>query len=240
MDYLRVRSILLCLIILACFSCGGRSDPTSTSQDATVYGGKLTLGTGLANTTPSDANKLKVCDVVNSEVYGLFVRTLREITATTQVMDSLPVMRIIGSYSGYAMVQGSKTLRPGTRTLDYDFQFTLYDYSDTGLLFMGGSPSAEGYVISDEDGEIYRVRLILNGALAFAGKYKGAMEYEYFRLPINTCNELTSAEARERELREFDWTGNQTLLYGDTRFHFNPYIKMLNPDDTIPPVCPNY
>lgn len=234
----RIRSVFILISVLA-LSCGGdRGDPVSTSQNATEYGGSLTLGAERTNTPVSEGTKLPICQILNSELYGLFLRTLTGIATTPQTVDSLPVTRISGRYSGYVQARGYMDLRDDNKTSDFDIQLTFYDFSDSGFVFMGGELNFKGHVA---DGASYRIyRLVISDGLEFAGNYKGAVEYNTMRLPINVCETLTRVDARFMELKDFPNEGSQTLIYGDTRLRFNPYYRLYDPLDTIPAVCPTY
>ncbi len=234
---LLVLSAVLTLALMA--ACGGdRGDPVSTGQNATGYGGSLTLGASRANTPVSEATSLPICQILNSELYGLFLRTLNGIANTQQTVDSIPVTRISGRYSGYVQARGYMDLRDDNKTSDFDMRLTFYDFSDSGFVFMGGELNFKGYVA---DGASYKIfRLVISDGLEFAGNYKGAVEYNTMRLPINVCETLTRVDARFMELKDFPNEGSQTLIHGDTRIRFNPYYRLYDPLDTIPAVCPTY
>jgi hypothetical protein len=221
MNNQRVRSILLCLMLLACFSCGGEGgDPLSTDRNATSYGGSLTLGSDRANLPVSEDSALAICQILNPEIYGLCKRALFGVIKTPQVIDSLRAIRISGTYSGYALIEGQSELRADTTTVDFTFQITLYDFSDSGAVFMGGEISASGYDKITGNKISPPVRLVLDGGMAFAGKYAGAVEYNSLRLPIATSGKIISVEESD-PLHE----GSQTLINGALKIRFNPYYK---------------
>jgi hypothetical protein len=224
---MKIILVMLTFVYLATLviSCGGdREDPFSASQLATEYGGQLTLGGGRVNTPVSEENKLVVCQILNSEVFGLCLRALGGIGDTPQAMDTMLVTRISGAYSGYAQVQGNRKLRQDQKTFDFNFHVSLYDFSDSGSVFMGGELGASGF-LTIEDGMFTNARLYLSDGLAFTGNYTGALEYNSMKMPVNTCNELSSVLA-QAELTNFTLEGgSQTLIYGDTHIRFNPYFR---------------
>lgn len=220
---------ILPIIGLTVISCGGdRGDPLSSDQNATKYGGSLTLGSGRANTPVSEETKLPICQILNSEIYGLCLRCLNGISNTPQTVDSLSITRLSGGYSGYVTVLGRKDLRADNKTADFNFKITFFDFSDSGSVFMGGELGASGYIAAQGE-SISSIRIVLSDGLAFTGNYTGAVEYNSMRLPINSIGLITSVYASKAELRYYAVEGSQTLIYGDTSFRFNPYYRLPGP-----------
>ncbi len=222
-NYLRFVSLLLVVLALACG--GDRGDPLSSDQNATEYGGSLTLGSGRANTPVSEETKLPICQILNSEIYGLCLRSLGGIANTPQTVDSLAITRISGSYSGYVQVQGLKDIRADNKTVDFNFKIAFFDFSDSGSVFMGGELGASGYLVA-QGGDISSIRIVLNDGLAFAGNYTGAVEYNSMRLPIDSSGLITSVYASTADLRYYAVEGSQTLKYSGTSIRFNPYYRL--------------
>ena len=223
-----LRFVSLLLIVLAA-SCGGdRGDPLSSDQNSTEYGGSLTLGSGRANTPVSEETKLPICQILNSEIYGLFLRSLDGIANTPQTVDSLAITRISGSYSGYVKVQGRKDIRADNKTADFNFKITFFDFSDSGSVFMGGELEVSGYIVA-QGSSISSIRIVLSDGLAFSGNYTGAVEYNSMRLPIDSSGLITSVYASKAELHYYAVEGSQTLKHSDTSFRFNPYYRLPGP-----------
>jgi hypothetical protein len=219
--------VLLAVLALSCG--GGRKDPLSSDQNATKYGGSLTLGAGRANTPVSEETKLPICQILNSEIYGLCLRSLNGISNTPQSVDSLSITRLSGGYSGYVTVLGRKDLRSDNKTADFNFKITFFDFSDSGSVFMGGELGVSGYIVA-QGSNISSIRIVLSDGLAFTGNYTGAVEYNSMRLPIDSSGLITSVYASKAELRYYAVEGSQTLIYGDTSFRFNPYYRSPMPD----------
>jgi len=225
-----VRSFTFSILILTLVACGGNGgDPTSTEQGTTEYGGRLTMGKERANTKVSESNKLQICQTLNSEVYGVFIRALAGIGTTPQVTDSLRTVRISGKYAGYIEARGTKTLRSDDETVDFSFKMTFYDFSDSGFVFMGGEIGCDGYIRSggptDQD-----IWLILTDGLAFAGNYSGEIVYHSQKMPINPCGRLISALAGPQYLICYRDSGSISLISGDTRINFRPYFTIAEVD----------
>ncbi len=223
---LSAAAFILTLFLVGCGS--GRSDPTSGNENLTSYGGLLTLGSGRANTPVSTANQWPVAQILNSELYGLCKRALAGIASSPQtVEDTLIITRISGRYSGYAEILGNRKLRTSNpEYVDYSFSMTLYDFSDSGFVFMGGVPMASGY-IQNQGGILTKYYVYMKGGLAFAGNYAGAVEYNTMRLAIDSNNLITSVYASIPELRYYKSEGSQTFKYGGVQVaRFNPYYRM--------------
>ncbi|MCE5272137.1 hypothetical protein LLH00_12745 [bacterium] len=220
--------LLLAVVLAGCSS--GRGDPTSGGANSTLYGGRLTLGADRLNTPVSSDNQLAVAQILNSELYGLSRRALAGISNSPQTVgDSLLTTRVSGRYSGYAEVTGNRQMRESDKqVVDFSFRMTLYDFSDSGFVFMGGELGAEGFVRS-AGGQVTQFRLVLTDGLAFAGNYTGAVEYNSMRLPIDAADRITSVYASAGELSYFNIEGSQTLIYGDLRIRFNPYYRSPRP-----------
>ncbi|MCE5272136.1 hypothetical protein LLH00_12740 [bacterium] len=222
-----VRFALLCLFLAAPLACsGGRGDPLASDRNATAYGGRLTLGQDRVNTPVSSSNKLRICQLLNGEIYGAYQSALKGLADTPQKEDSLGIVRVSGRYSGYMQVQGATTYQPDTTGQNFWVRMTFFDYSDSAAVFMGGQVDCSGYM--DVIGlHRYSVKVVLNGGLAFAGGYSGEALYETQRLPIDPCNQIISPDAPAKVLHCYPELeqGSMTLISGDTRFNFKPYFK---------------
>jgi hypothetical protein len=137
---------------------------------------------------------------------------------------------VTGNYGGYALVGGTVTAGATKESHDYDLDVTFYNYSDEGYIFLGGALQYSGSVYED---------VYVNGTVKFAGSYKGFMQYNGFRIPVDEFGSMINIFAPCDSLARIIKGGNITYRSDGNVFDLNPYpfVREIIVDTTIVYIC---
>ncbi len=210
----RIKSLSLLLVFgVIFFACGeGRQDPTGIDGGS---GLTLTKGTGGPNLVVTLSNADSASQTINEAIFAALPKAAYAVALDPSITE--PV-RMMGDYSGYAVVDG-----PGTMvetSTNYDFKLTFYDYSDDGSIYFGGSLQYLSSIV--DQGEQKKI-VYVNGEIKFAGLYTGFIKYNNFLLPIDGSENLISIFAPDSVLEDVLRGGTVTFNSGGNEFIFNPY-----------------
>ena len=214
----RIKSLSLLLVLwVIFFACGeGRQDPTGIDEGSGLTEGLLTKGTDGPNLVVTSTNLDSAIQTVNEAVFAALPKAAYTVARDPSITE--PV-RMMGDYSGYAVVDGSATM-VGT-SMKYDLKLTYYDYSDDGLIYLGGSLQ---YLSSMVDQGVLKKIVDVKGEIKFAGPYTGFIKYNNFLLPIDGGENLISIFAPNSVLVDVLRGGSVTVKSGDNTFALiNPY-----------------
>ena len=213
----RIKSLSLLLVLwVIFFACGeGRQDPTGIDEGSGLTEGLLTKGTDGPNLVVTSTNLDSAIQTVNEAVFAALPKAAYTVARDPSITE--PV-RMMGDYSGYAVVDGSATM-VGT-SMKYDLKLTYYDYSDDGLIYLGGSLQ---YLSSMVDQGVLKKIVDVKGEIKFAGPYTGFIKYNNFLLPIDGGENLISIFAPDSVLEDVLRGGSVTFNSGGNEFTLNPY-----------------
>ena len=214
----RIKSLSLLLVLgVIFFACSeGRQDPTGIDEGSGLTEGLLTKGTDGPNLVVTLSNADSASQVINEAVFAALPKAAYAVISDPSITE--PV-RMMGDYSGYAVVDGSATF--ADTSIENNLRLTLYDYSDDGLIYLGGSLQFQGFIYLNW-GVTRSVRV--NGKIKFAGPYNGFIEYNNFLLPTDEGGNLVSIFASIRELSKINRGGSVTVISGENEFRLiNPY-----------------
>ena len=210
----RIKSLAIMLVLgVIFFACGeGRQDPTGIDGGS---GLTLTKGTGGPNLVVTLSNADSASQVINEAVFTALPKAAYTVALDPSITE--PV-RMMGDYSGYAVVDGSATMVE--TSLKYDFKLTFYDYSDGGSIYIGGSLQYSSSFV--DQGDTQKI-VYVNGEIKFAGTYTGFIKYNNFLLPIDGSENLISIFASDSVLEDILYGGSVTFNSGGNEFTLNPY-----------------
>ena len=213
----RIKSLTFILalgaIFLACSQ--GNQDPLGIDQENELPEGRLTLGGDGPNLVVTLSNADSASQVINEAIFAALPKAADAVISDPSITE--PV-RMMGDYSGYAVVDGSATMVE--KSMKYDFKLTFYDYSDGGSIYIGGSLQ---YLSSFVDqGETKKI-VYVNGEIKFAGPYTGFIKYNNFLLPIDGSENPISIFAPDSVLEYVLRGGSVTFNSGGNEFTLNPY-----------------
>ncbi len=210
----RIKSLSLLLVLgVIFFACGeGRQDPTGIDGGS---GLTLTKGTDGPNLVVTLSNADSASQAINEAVFAALPKAAYAVARDPSIKE--PV-RMIGDYSGYAVVDG-----PGIiveTSTNYDFKLTFYDYSDGGSIYIGGSLQYLSSIVNQ--GDTQKI-VYVNGEIKFAGPYTGFIKYNNLLLPIDGSDNLISIFAPDPVLEYVLRGGSVTFNSGGNEFTLNPY-----------------
>jgi hypothetical protein len=216
MNRIKTLSFLLVLGVIF-FACGeGRQDPLGPDPESGLTEGRLNKGTDGPNLAVTDTNLDSAIQTVDEAVFVVFPKASDAVMTDPSIKEAL---RMMGDYDGYAVVDGSATF--ADTSIENNLRLTLYDYSDDGLIYLGGSLQFQGFIYLNW-GVTRSVRV--NGKIKFAGPYNGFIEYNNFLLPTDEGGNLVSIFASIRELSKINRGGSVTVISGENEFRLiNPY-----------------
>jgi hypothetical protein len=223
---------LLCILAGALISaCGGKNDDTVSPGAAGDAGGSLTMGSERANTVITEQNKKSACEDVFKVIYTVYNKSFLTMISADDYLSS---MRIEGSNYGYAVTEGFSELSGNTIDgVDLKFDLTFYDYSDNGKLYLGGKLTFESHMDYKDESWVSRyVHVDLKAA--FAGDYKGMMQFENMLFPVNENGQLFSVFAADSVLSVQPYDGKVIITSGSNTISFNPFYRFYIPEDPIP------
>ena len=214
----RIKSLAFMLVLgVIFFACGeGRQDPTGIDGGS---GLTLTKGTDGPNLVVTLSNADSASQTINVAIFAALPKAAYAVISDPSITE--PV-RMMGDYSGYAVVDGSATMVE--TSMKYDFKLTFYDYSDDGSIYIGGSLQ---YVSSSVNQGEQKKIVYVNGEIKFAGPYTGFIKYNNFLLPIDGSENLISIFAPDQVLEDVLRGGTVTFNSGGNEFKLNPYPDIL-------------
>ena len=203
---------------VALASCSqGRQDPLGAGSESGLTEGRLTLGASGPNLMIDSVNVLTASQAIDEEVFTAFVKAGSAKPAGSETAEAV---RMMGDYSGYAIVDGSVAVT-GT-SVSYDIKLTFYDYSNSASIFIGGGLQYLGSVdVISNRGIVQDV--FVNGEIKFAGSYTGFVKYSNFLLPTDAQGNLISVFAPVDVLMNLSRGGSLTFNSGGNRYVLNPY-----------------
>jgi len=211
-----IKSLSLILVLGAVFSaCSkGRQDPLGPDPESGLTEGLLNKGTEGLNLVVTESNLDSAIQTVDEVVFAVFTKAAYTVMSDPGIKEAL---RTLGDYDGYAVVDGSTTL--ADTSIDTNVKLTLYDYSDDGLIYLGGSLQLQGIIYLNW-GLTRGFRV--NGKIKFAGPYSGFIKYNNFLLPADKGGNLISIFAAS-SLPDVPRSGTVTVTSGGNEFWLNPY-----------------
>jgi len=202
----------------------GRGDPLAAGDRAGDYGGLLISGADGPNLAVTDQNRLDLCQEVFSQLYSVYLKAVPAVITSPVVANGV---RVLGNYKGYAVVRDLTDIPDSlenNQTLYFDLTVTFFDYSESGLLYIGGGVGCSTSM-KKSGNQWLQEDLLLSDGLAFAGNFSGSIEFEDFLLPVDPAGGLISFDADEGVLGSHRLTGNVVIKSGDQTFRFNPYYQ---------------
>ena len=213
----RIKSLAFMLVLgVIFFACGeGRQDPTGIDGGSGLTEGLLTKGTDGPNLVVTLSNADSASQTINEAIFAALPKAAYAVISDPSITE--PV-RMMGDYSGYAVVDGSATMVE--TSMKYDFKLTFYDYSDDGSIYIGGSLQYLSSFVNQ--GDTQKI-VYVNGEIKFAGPYTGFIKYNNFLLPIDGSENLISIFAPDPVLEYVLRGGSVTFNSGGNEFTLNPY-----------------
>lgn len=223
---------LLCMLTVALMTaCGGKNDDTVSPGEAGDAGGSLTMGSGMANTVITEQNKKSACEDIFKVIYAVYNKAFLTMISAEDYLSS---QRIEGYNYGYATTEGFSELSGNTIDgVDLKFDLTFYNYSDNGKLYLGGKLTFDSHMDYKDNNWISRdVHVDLK--TAFAGDYKGMMEFKNMLFPVNSSGQLFSLSTADSILAIQPFDGKVKITSGANNIEFNPFYRVYIPVDQIP------
>ena len=217
----RIKSISILLffgvVFLACSE--SRQDPMGIDQGNGLSEGSLTVSGDGPNTVVTASNADSASQAINETALSAFQKAAFAFDIRPSQVE--PV-RMDGSYNGYAVVDGSAE-KAGAIS-NYNLKATFYDYSDDGLIYIGGSLQFQGSM--DKQG--ITKDIFVNDEIKFAGTYSGSLEYSNFRIPIDNMGNIISIFAPCAVIATIDRSGNLIFRSDGNVIIKNPYPVVVN------------
>jgi hypothetical protein len=193
MKSVKVLSVFLFVSFLV-FSCG---DSGSNKKDENPTGGGANAGS-LSNHEGTNANVTTdnvetVSSEINTTAWEVFGRALQTVTSkvANPTADYTQQLKgdVNGNNSGKATVNGKYVVKmSGTTPTSYNYSFTCtyYDFSDDGLLWLGGTMTFSGaYNLTN-----YTYNITVKGNISFNGSYEGVEVFTaVFDIDINQATQ---------------------------------------------------
>lgn len=223
---------LICILTVALMTaCGGNNDDTVSPGEAGDAGGSLTMGSGMANTVISEQNKKSACEDIFKVIYAVYNKSFLTMISAEDYLSS---MRIEGFNYGYATTEGFSELSGNTIDgVDLKFDLTFYNYSDNGRLYLGGKLTFESHMDYKNDTWVSR-DVFVDLKAAFAGDYKGMMEFKNLLFPVNESGQLFSLSSPDSILGIQPFNGKVKITSGTNTLEYNPFYRLFIPEDPIP------
>ncbi|MFH1070958.1 MAG: hypothetical protein V1794_15170 [Candidatus Glassbacteria bacterium] len=220
---LRIFALLVAAAAVWTTCSKDRGDPLSVAGGTGDFGGSLASGKNGPNLAVTEQNKLEFCWAIFHELYPSF---LKAVNGTAIVPISGDQVRILGTYTGYAIA----SLPPktsGTSATVNGLELTYFDYSESGTIFLGGKAVYSGEFIKNDLSLVPNRFVLDTGGLVFAGKYSASVKFDDFRIffdswgvMINFITELDSVICfLPLQGDMFIESGDNSLLF------FNPYFR---------------
>jgi len=204
--------LVLCLISFACSK--GNQDPLGVDQENELPEGRLTLGSDGPNVVVSWSNADSASQTINEAVFTVFQKAVYAVSDRPVMTE--PV-RMNGDYNGYAVVDGTSAPM-GTR-VNFELKAIFYDYSDDGLMYIGGSLRYQGPI--DNQGVTQDIRV--NDEIKFAGPYGGFIRYNNLLLHTDEQGNLVTIFSSVYVTNRLPRSGTVTYNSGGNNFTLNPY-----------------
>ena len=220
----RIRSLTFILALGAIFLVCSKDnqDPLGVDQENhDLQEGRLTttLGSDGPNVVVTWGNADSACQTINEAVFTIFPKAADAFTNRPSMSE--PV-RMNGDYNGYAVIDGTSALVG--KTTDFELKVIFYDYSDDGLIYIGGSLRFQGPI--DKQGVVQDFRI--NDEIKFAGPYGGFIDYNHFRIPLDNMGNIISVLSPCEIIAKIDREGTVTFRSGGNNFIKNPYPVVVN------------
>ena len=211
-----IKSLSLILVLCAIFSaCSkGRQDPLSVDQENELPEGRLTLGGDGPNVVVSRSNADSASQTINEAVFTVFQKAVYAVSNRPSMSE--PV-RMNGDYYGYAVVGG--TSATAGKMVNFELKTIFYDYSDDGLIYIGGSLRYQGPI----DNQGVTQDICVNDEIKFAGLYGGFIRYNNLMLHTDEQGNLVSIFSPASVTNELPRSGTVTYNSGGSNLTLNPY-----------------
>ena len=221
MECIKLSAFVLVLVVILAACSQGRQDPLGPGAEGGLTEGRLSRGADGPNLALTSVNSDSAIQVIDEEVFSAFLKARSAVPAGSQAAEAV---RITGDYSGYALVDGSTTLRE--LTAEYELKLTFYDYSHAGSIYIGGSLRYMGSanVVSYQE---LKQRIVVYDEIKVAGSYTGFVRFFGYLLPSDNTGNLISVFAPMEVLEEIDREGTVTFRSEENTFTFNPYPLIL-------------
>jgi hypothetical protein len=213
-----VATLALGVIVTACSQ--GRQDPLGSNEQGGSSVSYLTKGGDGPNLVITEDNKLSACQEIDEKVFALFLKAA--ISFSTGPQKTGEALRILGTYWGYAVVDGLTTSNQDSASFAYDLTLKLYDYSDSGSIYIGGNLQYASSGLFLHDKWANKI-LLVSDSIQFAGDYTGSIKFNKFRLPTDSEGQLISIFAPNIVLKTVARQGSVIINSGGNRFVLNPY-----------------
>ena len=215
----RIKSLAFVLVVgMIFFACSkGRQDPMGIDDGNGLTEGRLTKGTSGPNLLVTPSNSGSACQIIDEEIFSTYLKASSVLSAGSELDEAV---RVTGDYSGYIVVDGSSTF--SGRAILYNFDISFYDYSDSGLIFIGGGLQCAGSLNYFFD-DLVRQDVLVNGEIKFAGSYTGFIKFNRFILHVDNQGNLISIFAPDTVLENIIPRGTVTINSGGNTYTLNPY-----------------
>jgi hypothetical protein len=224
MDIVKLAMTALIAFGLIFAACGGDGNEPVGPGDSDLAGGKLTKGGNGANTVVTLAKSDSAFQEINEELFSVFNKASNELIKVVSVAQ----LRILGDHTGYAIIDGSADFTVSSFTnenmMEFNFDATFYDYSDTGKTYIGGIMNYTGHSLITATNDVIPRWLIAEGEIKFAGPFGGSVEYHYFRIITEVDDgSLLSIFLPDSILMLYAPQGYLTVESGGESFVLEPY-----------------
>ncbi len=220
----RIKYLVFALVFGVAFICCSqdRQDPLGPGGESGLTEGRLTLGADGPNLMIDSVNVLTACQAIDEEVFTAFVKAGFAKPAGSETAEAV---RMMGDYSGYAVVSGSSTL--SDTYIAYDIKLEFYDYSEAGSIYIGGALRYIGSKFKIADGWTVRNPRV-TGQIKVAGPYTAYFQFNSLLLPTDDQGNLISIFAPNNVLESLIRGGSVSISSGDYTYFQNPYPEPMH------------
>ncbi|MCE5249761.1 hypothetical protein LLG96_06025 [bacterium] len=178
-------AIGLSFALTMALGCGDSDDDKDNNNPANGGGGttagSLTERPNSANVVVTKENVQTVSNEVNTVAWTAFGKAMQTASYGKQAADYTTNLdgEVSGASSGKAVVKGKMVSKMSGTTptgIDYDFTCTLYDYSDDGKLFLGGTFTYKG-AATYSGYTLNKYEITVTGDINFNGTYQGSEKF---------------------------------------------------------------
>ena len=198
-----------------------RTDPLSARLGTLDYGGALTMGQTRSNILVNEDNQYEFCRDIFDEIFPSFEKS-RIMHTTSPTSEN--AIRILGNFYGYAISDSHADTTISGETVN-SLKVTYYDYSEFGVIFIGGKIGFSG-TVEKRVNRIVPKNIVLNGKVAFAGDYSGSIEFVTFQMFFDSNGEMFDVVSEaDSVLARLPHQGYVKITSGDETVWFNPFYR---------------
>ncbi|MCE5272138.1 hypothetical protein LLH00_12750 [bacterium] len=224
----RLTFLSVTVLFLLAVACGGSDNPNSPDNENNLDG-SLTMGGSRDNQTVSELTRNTVCQDIFSMVYRSYVQAARELMVDAEY--GTKTVRVSADMYGYAVTPGFTELSGNTLDgVKFKFELAYNDFTDDGHLYLGGKLKFDGTMKFRGDYWVPKT-LYISQSTDFAGDYKGSIQFNDLRLPLDSLGRLVAVTAEDTVLRQYPVDGSVNLKSGSNTFRYNPFYRVYRPTD---------